>query len=169
MSLSMYAASIPVFIHALENLSNLLKKGESFAKSRKFEPSVLVNARLAPDMFPLSRQVQIASDIVKGGAARLAGIAVPSFEDNETTFAQLQERISKTTAFLKTVGASQVDGSEEREIVLKVGANEMRFDGQAYLLHFVLPNLYFHSMATYAILRHNGVDVGKMDFLGAIQ
>ena len=168
MSLSMYTASIPVFIHGLENLSNLLKKGEASAAARKFDSTVLVNARLAPDMFPLSRQVQIACDIVKGGAARLAGLELPGFEDNETTFAQLQERIAKTIAFINSVSAAQVDGSEEKAITLKVGANNMHFKGQPYLLHFVLPNLYFHSMATYAILRQNGVDVGKMDFLGNI-
>ena len=169
MPLSMYTASVPLFLHALENLSAILKKGEADAEARKIDPSVFINARLAPDMFALSRQVQIACDIVKGGAARLAGVEVPSFEDTEASFPELQARIEKTAAFLKTIKAAQVDGSEEKDIVLKVGGNEMHFQGLPYLQHFVLPNLYFHSMATYAILRHNGVNVGKMDFLGNIQ
>ncbi len=164
----MYTASLPVFLHVLENLSAILKKGQADAEARKIEENVFTTARLSPDMFPLSRQVQIACDIVKGGAARLAGVEIPSFEDKETTFAELQERIAKTVAFLKTITAGQVDGAEEKDITLKVGGNDMRFKGQPYLLQFVLPNLYFHSMATYAILRHNGVNVGKMDFLGNI-
>ena len=167
MSLSVYQVSIPVFIHGLNNLSGILTKALSFAESKKIEPSILVNARLAPDMFPLSRQIQIATDVVKGGAARLAGIEIPSYEDTETTFEELQARIAKTITFLESIKAEQVDGSEERQINLKVGGNELNFTGQVYLLQFVIPNFYFHITTTYAILRHNGLDIGKKDFLGS--
>lgn len=169
MSLSMYQSFIPPVLHGLGNLSAILSKAENYAATKKIDPSVLINARLAPDMFALARQVQITTDIVKGGAARLAGVEIPSYADTETTFAELQARIAKTIAFLKTVTAKQIDGTEEKEITLKVGGNEMKFKGQPYLLHFVIPNFYFHFMATYAILRHNGLDIGKMDFLGNIQ
>jgi hypothetical protein len=166
MSLSMYQASVPTFIRALNNLSAILAKAATYAETKKIDPSVLVNARLAPDMFPLSRQVQIATDVAKGCAARLANVEVPSFADNETSFAQLQERIAKTIQFLQTIKAQQIDGTEERSIQLKVGGNELNFKGQDYLLHFAVPNVYFHVTATYAILRHNGLDIGKKDFLG---
>jgi len=165
MSLSMYQASIPVFISQLNNLSWILKKGEEHAAAKKIEPEIFTNARLAPDMFPLSRQVQIATDGVKGCAARLAGVEVPSFPDTEKTFAELQARITKTIDFIKTFKASQIDGTEEKKVVLKLRDQEVIFTGQVYLLNFVLPNLYFHSTTTYAILRHNGVDIGKRDFL----
>lgn len=168
MSLSMYQASIPPFIRAFGNLSAILKKAEEHATAKKIDPSVFINARLAPDMFPLSRQVQIATDIAKGGAARLAGTDIPGYADAETTFADLQQRIEKVVAFLKTIKAEQVDGSEDKAISLKVGGNEMNFKGQDYLLGFVVPNVYFHITATYAILRHNGVEIGKKDFLGGI-
>jgi len=150
------------------NLLGILKKGEVFAAAKKIEPSVLANARLAPDMFPLSRQVQIATDVVKGGAARLAGAEIPSYADTESSFAELYERIQKTIAFLNGFKAAQIDGSEDKAITLKVGGNDLTFTGQQYLLHFVLPNLFFHITAAYAILRHNGVDVGKKDFLGSL-
>ena len=166
MNLSMYQASIPTFIRALNNLSAILTKAEAHAAAKKIDPSVFINARLAPDMFPLSRQIQIASDGVKGCAARLAGIDVPSFADTETTFAELQTRIAKTITFLQSVTAAHIDGSEERAISLKVGPRELSFKGQDYLLSFVIPNVYFHITAAYAILRHNGVEIGKMDFLG---
>jgi hypothetical protein len=169
MSISMYKASVPTFIHILTNLSVVLKKGAAYAESKRFDESVLINARLAPDMFPLARQVQIATDNAKGGAARLAGMEVPSFPDTETTFAELQTRIEKIIAFLKTVPADKVNGSEERDINLKVGPMDLKFKGQDYLLNFVIPNVYFHVTAAYAILRHNGVEVGKLDFLGDIQ
>lgn len=168
MSLSMYEASIPVFIQGLNNLSAILTKAERSAEARKIDPSVLVNARLAPDMFPLSRQIQIVSDTAKGAGARLSGVDVPSYADTETSFAELQARITKTIGFLQTVKADKVNGSEERDIHLKIGGREMRFQGQAYLLHFVLPNFYFHLTVAYSILRHNGVDVGKTDFLGSL-
>lgn len=166
MSITMYQASIPVFVRMLGNLSAILDKAAAHAETKKIDPAIFVNARLAPDMFPLSRQVQIATDMVKGCAARLAGIEVPSYEDNETTFADLQERIIKTVAFLQSVSASQIDGSEDRKITLKFGSKELNFLGQAYLLDFVLPNFHFHLTTTYAILRHHGVEIGKKDYVG---
>ncbi len=166
MSLTMYQASIPVFVRMLDNLSGILDKAAAHAEAKKIDPAIFVNARLAPDMFPLSRQVQIATDMVKGCAARLAGIEVPSYEDNESTFSELQARIAKTKAFIESVSASQVDGSEERKITLKFGSKELSFLGQAYLLDFVLPNFHFHLTTTYAILRHNGVEIGKKDYTG---
>lgn len=168
MSLSMYQASVPVFIRQLNNLSAILKKAEAHALAKKIEPEIFINARLSPDMYPLSRQVQIAADVVKGGAARLGNVEVPSFPDTEKTFPELQARITKTIDFLKTFQTVQIDGSEDRKITLKIGGQEMSFAGQPYLLNFVLPNLYFHTAIAYAILRHNGVELGKKDFLGAI-
>jgi uncharacterized protein len=166
MTLSMYQASIPVFVRSLTNLSEILKKAEADAAARKIDPSVFIQARLAPDMFPLSRQIQIASDGVKGCAARLSGLEVPSYPDTETTFADLQARIAKTIAFLQTVKPEQIDGSEKKKIELKFGKREFKFEGQPYLLSFVIPNLFFHVSMAYAILRHNGVQIGKYDFLG---
>ena len=166
MSLTLYQASIPHFIRMLGNLSAILNKAAAHAAAKKIDPAIFVNARLAPDMFPLSRQVQIATDMVKGCAARLAGIEVPSYEDNETTFAELQARIAKTVAFLQSISASQIDGSEDRKITLKFGSKELSFLGQAYLLDFVLPNFHFHLTTAYAILRHNGVEIGKKDYTG---
>jgi len=166
MSLTMYQASIPAFVRMLGNLSAILDKAAAHAEAKKIDPAVFINARLAPDMFPLSRQVQIATDMVKGCAARLAGIEVPRYEDNETTFAELQARIDKTKAFLQSISASQIDGSEQRQITLKFGSRELSFLGQPYLLDFVLPNFHFHLSMTYAILRHNGVEIGKKDYIG---
>ncbi|MEQ1622377.1 MAG: DUF1993 domain-containing protein [Methylococcales bacterium] len=166
MSVTMYQASIPSFVRMLGNLSVILEKAAAHAEVKKIDPAIFVNARLAPDMFPLSRQVQIATDMVKGAAARLAGLEVPSYEDNETTFADLQARIAKTVAFIQSLSAEQIDGSEERQIVLKFGSRELSFLGQPYLLDFVIPNFHFHLTTTYAILRHNGVDIGKKDYIG---
>jgi uncharacterized protein len=166
MPLSMYNASIPVFIRMLGNFTEILKKAEAHADAKKIDHSVFINARLAPDMFPLSRQVQITTDSVKGCAARLAGIELPSYADTETTFAELYERINKTIAFIKTVTSAQIDGTEEKQIKLTVGKRDLEFTGQVYLLNFVIPNFYFHLVAAYAILRHHGVDIGKMDYLG---
>lgn len=166
MSLSMYQASIPVFIRQLEILSAILKKAEANAAARNINPEVFLNARLAPDMYPLTRQVQIACDMVKGCAARLAGLEVPSYDDTEKTFPELQERISKTIAYVKSVEAARIDGSEERKVVLKIRGKETEFLGQPYLLYFVIPNVYFHITTAYAILRHNGVDLGKADYMG---
>lgn len=165
MALSMYDASVPVLKHMLNNLAVILQKSAEHAESRKIEPGVLVNARLFPDMFPLARQVQIATDQAKGCAARLAGIAIPSFEDNETTFDELLARIAKTTAFLDSIEAQQIDGSEDRDIVLQLHEIKLEFKGQDYLLKWVLPNFYFHVTTAYNILRHNGVEIGKRDFL----
>lgn len=167
MTISMYETSIPVFVRVLRNMSDVLAKGVADAASRKIDESVFVNARLAPDMYTLARQVQIATDIVKGGAARLAGAEVPRWEDNEATFAELQARIAKAVDFVQGFGAAQIDGSEERDITFRLAGQDAHFKGLRYLLDFVLPNLYFHATTTYAILRHNGVEVGKMDFLGA--
>jgi len=166
MALTMYQASIPVFEKQLSNLSAILKKAEEHALAKKIEPEVFIDARLAPDMFPLSRQVQIATDGVKGCAARLAGVEVPSYPDTEKTFPELQARILKTVDFIKNFTPKQIDGSEERKVTLKLRGQDTTFLGQPYLLNFVLPNLYFHMTTAYAILRHNGVDIGKKDFLG---
>jgi hypothetical protein len=167
MTISMYAASVPVFKQLLGSLSDILRKAETHAQEKKIDPNALLQARLFPDMFPLVRQVQIAADFAKGAPARLAGIAVPSYEDNEQTFAELQTRIAKTLDFIDTVPASKVDGSEEREVVSNPGTPwERKFAGQAYLLHYALPNFIFHVTTAYAILRHNGIDVGKKDFIG---
>lgn len=167
MSMSLSQASIPVFIRVLSNLSAILDKAITHAEAKKIDSAIFVNARLAPDMYPLSRQVQISTDMVKGCAARLAGMEVPCYEDNETTFAELQARIAKTVAFIKNVSSAQIDASEERVITLKFGSREVSFLGKAYLLDFVLPNLYFHATVSYAILRHNGVELGKADYLGS--
>jgi hypothetical protein len=166
MSLTMYQASIPHFVRMLGNISEILNKAANHAEAKKIAPAIFINARLAPDMYPLSRQVQIATDMVKGCAARLAGIEVPSYEDNESTFAELQARIAKTVAFLESVSAAQIDGSEDRKITLKFGSRELSFLGQAYLFDFVIPNFHFHLTTAYAILRHNGVDIGKKDYTG---
>jgi uncharacterized protein len=167
MSLSMYQASIPVFVRMLGNLSAVLDKGAVFAEARKVDPSVLINSRLAPDMLPLSRQVQIASDGAKGCAARLAAIEVPSFPDTEASFPELQARIAKTRDFLNGIAAGQIDGSEERPVSLKFGGTPISFRGQDYLLTFALPHVLFHVTTAYNILRHNGVEIGKMDYLGS--
>lgn len=166
MSFDIHRASIPVFAASLGNLKAILRKGEAHAEARKIEPQVLLSARLFPDMFPLTKQVQIATDMVKGGAARLAGIDVPSYADNETTFGDLYARLDKTIGFVNTVKPEQLHGAAERTIALKAGPNTLNFTGSDYLLNFVLPNMYFHIATAYALLRHNGVEIGKGDFLG---
>jgi hypothetical protein len=166
MHLSMYQASVPVFVRMLDNLSKILDQAARHADERKIDPAVFVNARLAPDMYPLSRQVQIATDMAKGCAARLAGLEVPVYEDNESTFPELQTRIAKTIAFVQSVNAEQIDGSEEKTITLKLRSQEVNFLGLPYLIHFVLPNFYFHITTAYAILRHNGLALGKKEFIG---
>lgn len=163
MPLSMYQASIPLLVRGLGNLSAVLEKGATHP-----DAAALVEARLAPDMFTLAGQVQRASDTAKGCAARLAGIDNPSFADTETTFAQLQERIAKTVAFLQGVKPEQIDGSEDKPIALKAGPTTLNFTGTSYLLGFVLPNFYFHVTTAYDILRHKGVGVGKLDYLGPV-
>jgi hypothetical protein len=166
MAISMYQASVPLIKTLLGALSKNLDKGAAFAEAKKFDPSVLINARLAPDMFALGRQVQTAADQAKGGVARLAGLEVPSYPDDETTFDQLKARIAKTLAFIDSVKPAQIDGSENREIVLKMRTGDVKFTGQRYLIGFVIPNVTFHCATAYNILRHNGVEIGKRDFLG---
>lgn len=165
MTLSMYDSSVPVLKHMLNSLSTILTKAAEYAADKKIEPGVLINARLFPDMFPLVRQVQIATDQAKGGVARLAGIEIPKFEDNEASFDELQARISKTIEFLDSVDAQQIDGSEDRDIVLQLHEFTREFKGKDYLTYWVLPNFYFHVTTAYSILRHNGVEIGKKDFL----
>ena len=166
MTISMYQASAPVFDKMLGNLSAILAKAATWAEARKIDPAVLFGARLAPDMFPLTRQILIACDFAKGTCARLAGIEPPKYEDNEASFADFQARIAKTRQFVGTIKAAQIDGSEERQISFKAGQRELSFKGQAYLTGFALPNFYFHYTAAYAILRHNGLDLSKGDFIG---
>jgi hypothetical protein len=166
MALSMYQASIPQLKKMLINLSNILKKGEEFAKAKNIDSAVLINDRLAPDMFPLVKQVQIACDQVKNGMARLAGVEIPQFDDRETNFAQLQERIAKTIAFVDGITPAQVDGTEAKEIQFSIKEWKFEFVGQQYLLTWIIPNFYFHMTTAYDILRHNGVELGKSDYLG---
>ena len=165
MTISMYAASVPVLRRMLVNLAGILKKAADHAEARKIDPGVLLNARLFPDMFPLLKQVQIITDNAKG-LARLAGIEIPKYEDNETSFAELQARITKTIAFLDTLKQDQVDGSEARDIILQVRGKTLELKGQDFLLNRQLPNFYFHLVTAYNILRHNGIEVGKTDYLG---
>jgi hypothetical protein len=168
MTLSMYEVSIPVFQRALTNLSAILDKGAAHAAAKKFDPAVLVNARLAPHMLPLSRQIQIAVDHARGAAARLAGLQRPPVADTETTLDELQARIASTLAYIGTFTPEQIDGSEAREITLPLRTGEVKLKGQPYLLDFAFPNFWFHVTIAYAILRHNGVDIGKTDFIGPL-
>ena len=165
MTLSMYQASVPVFLHTLAALSAVLDKAAAHAAERKIEPSVLLNTRLFPDMFPLVRQVQLTADFAKGTSARLAGVEVP-YADTEATLDELKARIAKTVDFVKSLKPAQIDGSEEREITIPIGGQSLAFKGQPYLLHFALPNFFFHATTAYDILRHCGVGVGKRDFIG---
>ena len=168
MSLSMYQASIPAFVQMLNNLSAILDKAEAHAGSRKIDPEILLNYRLAPDMLPFVRQIQIAADLAKGAAARLAGVEVPKHDDIEKTFSDLKVRLAKTVAFVQSFKPTDIDGSEDREIKLTLGEHTMSFKGQPYLVHFVMPNFYFHCTTAYDILRHCGVELGKRDFIGTI-
>ena len=162
----MYQASTPRFANMLRNLSALIDKAEAHCAAKKIDPVALTTYRLYPDMFPFTRQVQIACDTAKGAVARLAGAEIPKYEDTEQTFAELKARIAKTIDFIESMGASKIDGSEEKEIVLAMRSGERRFKGMQYLLGHAYPNFYFHVTTAYAILRHNGVDVGKGDFIG---
>ncbi|MDB5985825.1 MAG: hypothetical protein JWR16_878 [Nevskia sp.] len=166
MTISMYETSVGSFVRVLNNLSAVLAKGAAHAETKKIDPAVLLSCRLYPDMFPLTRQVQIATDGAKGCVARLAGVEPPSFPDNESSFAELEARIRKTIDYVQSFKPEQINGSEARAVTLKLRNGEMNFEGLPYLLGFVLPNLYFHASTTYNILRHNGVELGKMDFLG---
>jgi len=166
MQISMYQASAPRFVNTLKNLSAILDKAQAHADAKKIEPRVLTAARLYPDMFPMSRQVQSACDTAKGAVARLAGVEVPVHEDTEQTFEELKARIARTITFIETIQPAQVDGSEDKEVVLKFRSGEMKFRGMQYLLGHALPNFYFHVTTAYDILRHNGVEVGKRDYIG---
>jgi hypothetical protein len=167
--MSMSNASIPVFETGLNALSMLLDKAEAHTQAKKIDPAALLNARLFPDMFPFTRQVQIACDQAKNGGSRLADAEPPKFEDSETTFAELKARIAKTVAYVKTLDAKKIDESAEREITFPIGGtNKAQMKGADYLNHFVMPNFYFHAITAYDILRHCGVEIGKRDFLGAI-
>lgn len=166
MSISMYTASVPVYVQFLTALSNVLKKAEEHCAAKKIEPSVLVTARLYPDMFALARQVQIATDHAKGSVARLAGVEVPSFADTEATFEELQARIAKTLDYVQGFTPEQIDGSDDKHIVLEMRTTKIEFNGADYLTRFALPNFFFHTTTAYAILRHAGVEVGKRDFMG---
>jgi hypothetical protein len=164
----MHAVSIPVFRKMLGNQSAILTKAEAHAAARKIDPSVLLQARLFPDMFPLTKQVQIACDFAKGAAARLAGAEAPKYDDNEATFEDLRARIAKTLAFVDTFKPAQIDGSETRTVSITLGGQTYRFTGLDYLDNVVFPNFYFHVTTAYNILRHNGVELGKADFVGAL-
>ncbi len=169
MPISMSSASLPVVRTMLGNLSHILDKGLAHAQARKIDPQVLVTDRLAPDMLPLARQVQIACDVSKLGIARLAGVDSPKFEDTESTFEQLKERIARTLAWLDTVPAQALDGTEDKEVTFPVRDSSRTMRGEAYLKHWVLPNLFFHVTTAYNILRHDGVDLGKADYLMGAQ
>ena len=166
MTMSMHAASVPVFQHMLRNLSHILDKGEANAQARKIDPAVLAGSRLAPDMLPFTRQILIACDAAKNGVARIAGVEAPRFEDTEASFPELKARIQKTLDYLGTVPAAKLDGTEDKEITFPVGREKTRtMKAQAYLTTWALPNFFFHITTAYAILRHNGVDLGKVDYL----
>ncbi|MEO6409804.1 MAG: DUF1993 domain-containing protein [Burkholderiaceae bacterium] len=169
MSLSMHTASVPVFVRMLGNLLVWLDKAEAHAKERKFEPAVYLTARLAPDMLAFTKQIQIACDSVKFGVARLSGVEAPKFDDDEASLADLRERVRKTLAFVQSVPAARIDGTEAKEVTLPRRDGPIQLRGDVYLLNFVLPNFYFHVTTAYALLRHSGVALGKNDFLGALQ
>ena len=167
MTISMSSASLPVFQQMLGNLKHFLDKGLAHAQARKFDPQVLVTSRLAPDMLPFSRQILIACDAAKLGVARLSGLEAPKYDDTESTFDELKARIDKTLAWLATVPADKLDGTEDKYVTFPVGrdGSTRTMKGEAYLKHWVLPNMYFHVTTAYAILRHHGVDLGKIDYL----
>jgi hypothetical protein len=162
----MYQASVPVFVRALNTLAVILEKAAAHAEARKIDPAALINYRLYPDMLPLSKQIQIASDSAKGGVARLAGGEPPKYEDNEATFADLVARLRKTVAYLESIKAEQIDGSEDKTVSWKTQTTTRTMQGMPYLLSHVTPNVYFHVTTAYAILRHCGLEIGKQDFLG---
>lgn len=166
MKISMYQASVPVFVRALNNLAAILEKAAAHAESRKIDPAVLVGYRLYPDMFGLARQVQIATDGAKGGVARLAGTEPPKYEDNEATIADLIARLRKTVTYLESIKPEQIDGSEDKTVTWKTQTATRTMQGLPYLLNHVTPNVYFHVTTAYDILRHCGVEIGKQDFLG---
>lgn len=166
MTISMYQASVPRFVNILGNLSNILDKAQAHVDAKKLDPATLTTYRLFPDMLPMTTQVLIACDAAKAVVARLAGVEIPVYEDTEKTLADLKARIAKTVAFIQTVTPGQIDGTEDREIVIKRGDKETRYKGMQFLLGHALPNFYFHVATTYNILRHNGIELGKRDYLG---
>jgi uncharacterized protein len=166
MTISMYQASVPVFQRSLTNLKGILQKAADHAVARKIDESVFLQSRLYPDMLAMGRQVQLTADFAKGATARLAGQDVPKYDDTETSFAEMMARIDKTLAFIGGFKAEQIDGTEGRDISITIAGNPVAFKGQPYLVHFAIPNFYFHMSMAYAILRHNGVEIGKGDFLG---
>jgi len=168
MKISMHQASVATMVRALNNLAAVLEKGALHCEAKKIDPAVMVNARLYPDMLPLSKQVQIASDTAKAGAARLAGMEPPSYPDNEATLGELIERARKTVKYLETLRPEQMEGAEDRTVTWKAGEQTRSMQGMPYLLNRVLPNVFFHCATAYGILRHNGVEIGKQDFLGKL-
>ena len=168
MSISMHSASVPVFVRMFGNLSLWLDKAEAHATAKKFDPQVYLTARLAPDMLPFTKQIQIACDAAKFGVARLAGVDAPKFDDTEASLAELRVRIQKTVEFVRSVPASQIDGTEAKDVVVPRRDGSITLKGEFYLKHFVMPNFYFHVTTAYALLRHSGVDLGKGDYLGAL-
>jgi len=166
MTISMYQASVPAFVRSLTNLAAILEKGAAHAQARKIDEAVLLEGRLYPDMCPLLRQVQIATDTARSGAGRLAGMDFPAYEDSETTFAQLQQRIRNSVGYLETLQSVQIDGSEGRTISWQTRSSTKTMQGLPYLMNHLLPNVHFHVTTAYDILRHNGVELGKKDFLG---
>ncbi|HET6598816.1 MAG TPA: DUF1993 domain-containing protein [Burkholderiaceae bacterium] len=169
MSITMHSASVPVFVRMLGNLDAWLVKAEAHAQAKKFEASVYLAARLAPDMLPFTKQIQIACDGAKFGVARLAGIEAPKHDDTEASVADLRERIRQTVAFVQSVPAAQIEGTEARDVTIPRRTGPMTLKGEFFLKHYVMPNFYFHVTTAYALLRHNGVELGKMDYLGALQ
>ena len=165
----MYDASVPVFKQLLNSLSAILDTAETHATEKKIEPNALLQARLFPDMLPFTRQIQIASDFVKGACARLANVEMPKYEDTEQTFSELKERVTKTLAFIESLTPEQFQGSEEREINTSPGPKNKQFIGNNYLFHYALPQFFFHVTTAYAILRHSGVEIGKKDYMGGLQ
>ena len=168
MQMSMYQASAPVFTKMLTNLAGILDKAQAHAESKKFDPTVLLESRLSPDMLPFTKQIHIATDFARGCIARLAGQEPPKFEDNERSFAELKTRIERSIAAIKEYGPAQIDGSENREINIKMGGQPKTFTGQKYLQEIIMPNFFFHVTTAYALLRHNGVELGKKDFVGPV-
>lgn len=168
MSLSMYQATIPVLVRGLNNLTAILDKAQAHAIAQNIDPDVFINGRLAPDMYPLPNQIQIATDMAKGCAARLAGLEIPRYEDDEKTFDELRARIARTVEFLESVTPAQIDGSEDMTVTIKLRNRELQMLGQPYVFNFVLPNFYFHLTTAYGILRHLGVELGKPDFIGSL-
>lgn len=168
-TITMYRAAVPAYLQQLRALSGILEKAESHATARKIDPSALLLSRLFPDMFTLTRQVQLTTDFAKGGCARLAGVEVPSYPDTETTFPELRARIERTITFIETLRPEQFNGSEARDVTIKIAGNPITFKGEPYLFNFALPNFYFHLTTVYALLRHNGVELGKGDFVAGVR